>query len=582
MKSSYLILILLTTILSYSQKSTPTYREIVTNLFNQYDAYSINRIKDIQFEKRAIGWIVSTIDLQTKDTISELFWDNSKMKFNKISFPLNKDKISKNEIIDNFINTSQFNRYRSLAYYGYVGWDQDLIKLYENKKPLTDSELYSLGYAYSNYANSLLNYNFEFTSEKINFNLPISKNSMTDEQLITYLSIENKAIKAYLELYQRNPKFETIPGEIGIKYYNEIASNFLNLRIYQNEEIAMQQIQDKNLYSDNYKMYAKNMLDSCDKDALLFTVGDNDTFPLLTYQAQNNYRTDVLIVNTSLLQSPQYILMMKEGILDSGGIPLSISSDFIKDRLSEVIANLNSIVTNKFNIAENFTNSYQVIPSSNFVFQENKTVLKWNIDEPIIYRNQLVLLDIIATNNWKRPIYFSINNSYENYLGLSNYLQFEGVVYKLVSNKGEVSKSEIGFITPSKLELNLNRFQFNNKANLPVEERQLIMDYRLIYNRLASYYIKKNDTKKATLILDECIKLFPNDKAYFSFDIVSIIENYYKLASFEKGKALQTQLFQNFKNGFDNYSFLTENDRKAKYERTKEYLDFLNENYKIE
>jgi tetratricopeptide (TPR) repeat protein len=117
---------------------------------------------------------------------------------------------------------------------------------------------------------------------------------------------------------------------------------------------------------------------------------------------------------------------------------------------------------------------------------------------------------------------------------------------------------------------------------LPVEERQLVMDYRLIYNRLADYYIEQNDFKKAESILDESIKNYPNDMAYFSFDVSSIIESYYKINSFEKGKAITFQLLENIKNGFDNYSFLDEEERKAKYDKTKKYLHSINEHYEID
>lgn len=594
MKIKFQIIIFLITISSYSQNSFPTYKEVVTKLYNQYNVDSLEQEKIISFEKRAAGWTVTVMDFSYNDTISELFWDDQKKQYLPINFPPKATNESDEESINRFLNSTPLINYNKLKFYGYVGWYDDIIQLYENKKELSDHELYSLGYAYSNYASGLLNDNFEFSNAKINFKLPISKNSMTNNQLNTYLSIENKSIKCYSELYQRNSKFETIPGQIGIKYYNEIASNFLNLRIYQNEEIAMKEIQGKDLYSDNYKMYAKNMLDSCDKDAILFTAGDNDTFPLLIYQVQNNYRKDVLIVNTSLLQDERYVVMMQNRVLDSDGIPLSINSNFIKDESSEAllfnvltedaisIENLNSIILDESNVYEGKAKTYKTIPSNNFKFNKNSQVLEWSISGEALYRSHLIMLDIIATNKWKRPIYFAINNSDDNYLGLSKYLQFEGEVYKLTNKEGIVS-DEIGFVNTSKLEQNMKTmFQFKNKTNLPVEERQLVMDYRMIYNRLANYYIEQGDFKKAESILDESIKLYPNDLAYFSFDVLSIIESYYKVNSFQKSKLIQNQLLQNFKNKFDNYSFLSDEEKKAKYERSKKHLKSMNEYYKVE
>lgn len=583
------------TLSSFSQNSFPTYNEVVGHLYTNYKVDAIDEIKIILLEKREIGWKLTTIDSQSKDTISEVLWDSSKKQYNTISFPPNPSKIVDEDVVENFIARTTSLRFNNLKYYGYVGWDIDVINFYENKNQLTDVELYSLGYAYSHHASGFLNDNFEFSDSKINMNLPISKNAMTNAQLQTYLLFQNKAINSYKELYKRNPKFETIPGEIGIKYHNEIASCFLNLRIYQNEQIAMEQIQGIDLYTENYKMYAKDMLDSCEKNAILFTVGDNDTFPLLMYQVQNNYRKDVLIVNTSLLQDSRYIIMMKDRVLDSEGIKLSIHDEFIKDKLSEFllfnistddfisIEDLDEIVLNESNSIEGYSVLYKTISSNNFKFSNNTSVLNWSIDGQAIYRNHLMLLDIIATNKWKRPIYFTINNTYDNYVGLSNFLQFEGLVYKLVSSEGIMSDDQIGFVNPSKLEENISKmYNFKNKMNLPIEERQLIMDFRLIYNRLANYYIAQDNFKKAESILDECLTIYPNEMAYFSFDAASIIESYYKINSFEKGKTLQNQLFENFKKGFDNYSFLNDEERKVKYDNAKKYLLSLNEKYGID
>ncbi|WP_298121610.1 hypothetical protein [Flavobacterium sp.] len=590
-----LFLFFFITISGYCQNNTPTYKDIVTELFKKYDASFINQSNTILLEKREIGWNVTTIYTETKDTITELFWDNHYKKYNPIRFPKNTQIHVDEDEITSFLNSSSPQRFNSLKYYGYVGWDDDLIKLYENKKPLTDLELYSLGYAYSNYANGLLNDNFDFSISKINFKLPISKNSMTAEQLQKYLSVENKAINCFKELYDRNPKFETIPGQIGIKYFNEIASCFLNLRIYQNDEVAMKEIDGIDMYSENYKLYAKSMLDSCEKDAILFTAGDNDTFPLLIYQAKNNYRKDVLIVNTSLLQDERYTLMMKNNVLESNGIPLSLDSNFIKDDSSEVllfvessndvisIEKLNSVISDEANFVETLTKNYKTIPSKDFSFGKEERKIEWSIDQQALYRNHLVMLDIIATNNWKRPIYFADYNSEDSYLGLSKYLMFEGFVYKLGWKEEITTDYEIGYVNVPKLEENSKKmFQFKNKNNLPVEERQLGMNYRTIYWRLAEYYFNENQLKKAESVLDECINLYPNNLSYFSFESISIIESYFKLKSFEKARKIKNQLLQNFINKLDNYSFLTDSERKIKYENSKARLENLSDLFEKE
>lgn len=594
MRTTLLNILFFSAILSYGQNSNPTYKEVVTKLYQLYKADSINQVKTLLIEKRALGWSVATIDLASNDTIREVFWDNQKKYYNSINLPKNPTNEVDDAAVDSFLKSSPYHNFNKFIYYGYAGWDNDLIALYENKKALSDLELFSLGYAYSHQASGLLNDNFDFSNVKNNFKLPFTQNSMTEKQLETYLNFENKAIKSYLELYKRNPNFETLPGQIGIKYYNELASNFLNLRIYQNEETATKAIQGLDCYSENYKLYSKDMLDSCDTNAILFTAGDNDTFPLLMYQVQNNYRTDVLIVNTSLLQDNRYVLMMKNRILNSDGIPLSLNSDFIQDKLSEVllfsdmsdqaisIENLNEIISDKSNSSETTLNLYKTIPSKNFYLNADTNRLEWTFEEEALYRYHLIMLDIIATNKWERPLYFATNNSKDCYLGLSKYLQFEGLIYQLNKTVGEGSEDELGSVNVTKLEQNIkSRFQFKNKSNLPVEERQLVLQYRLIYNRLANYYIEKDQFQKAESILDQCMLLYPNELSYYSFDTLWIIESYYKIKSFEKAKHIQKQLLNNLNMGLDNYCFLTNSEKESNYQRTKNQLQLMIDYYEV-
>lgn len=556
---------------------------------------SVIRENKIFFEKRDVGWKITTINYYEKDTTNVLFWDAKKNTYNKINFPSNPNhKVEKHEI-KNFIYGTDYSKFNDFKYYGYVGWYQDLIKLYENKYFLSDDELYSLACAYSSYGYELLIKSYDFSDNKINFNLPHSKNSMNEEQLKLYLSIKEKAINTYLKLYIKNPLFETNSGPIRVKYHNEISNSFLLLKVFQNDQIASLQIEGKELYSDNYKTYAKNILDSCDKNSILFSDGEYNLLPLIVYQSQNNYRTDVLIVEANLLNSVNYTLYVKEKVLDDEGMKSSINYNFIKDDLSKElllagrnkepfnIKNLNSIFINEDNMYEINFKSYKSFETRDFSFNEGSYKLKWTFNEKKMFRNQLMMLDIIANNNWKRPIYFvSIGMHNSNYLGLSEYLQFEGLVYKLVSKGGEISDEEIGFVEPTKLEQNLKKmYQFKNTTNLSNDERIIVMFLRMIRNRLANYYIEQDNFNKAESILDECMNLYPNDLAYFSFDIRLIIESYYKIKSFEKAKVLEIQLLKNFENGLDNYMNISEEERKIKYERTKENLRLTKGHYGV-
>jgi len=122
-------------------------------------------------------------------------------------------------------------------------------------------------------------------------------------------------------------------------------------------------------------------------------------------------------------------------------------------------------------------------------------------------------------------------------------------------------------------------FQFKNKINLPVEERQLAMNYRSIYGRLATNYIEEKQFEKAKANLDKGFKLYPNELSYFGFDVLTMLENYYKLKSFDTVKRIENQILQNLKNGYDNYCFLTDSEREYKYELLKSQIEYLKSIY---
>ena len=124
-------------------------------------------------------------------------------------------------------------------------------------------------------------------------------------------------------MYEINPNFETIVGSIHTKWSNEHMSAFLNLRVYQNEEVAKQELRD-DLYDSFIIDVAKNYLMSCEKDAILFTNGDNDTYPLHYVQEQLGFRKDVLIINCTLLGSTRHINSYKDKLNEAIPMPSSI------------------------------------------------------------------------------------------------------------------------------------------------------------------------------------------------------------------------------------------------------------------
>ena len=189
---------------------------------------------------------------------------------------------------------------------------------------------------------------------------------------------------------------------------------------------------------------ARAYLDSCEKNAILFTIGDNDTFPLWYLQEVEGYRTDVRIVNTSLLMTDWYIDSMKSKAYDSDPIPISFNhNDYVSGKRDYLVFDEKTEERLPIDEFINFVSSddprtlielkngqkIQFYPTNKVRFPINKNQIiankvvnpKYNdsivpyIDVDIkgdaLYKNRLMMLDIVRKNNWKRPIYFSLEHS---------------------------------------------------------------------------------------------------------------------------------------------------------------------------
>jgi len=228
--------------------------------------------------------------------------------------------------------------------------------------------------------------------------------------------------------------------------------------------------------SDRYTAtaMAKAYLNSCEPNAILFTIGDNDTFPLWYAQEIEGIRKDVRIVNTSLFMTDWYIDQMKAKAYSSDPMPISFTHDqYVGDKLdysvnshkTEARWDIKDFIKfigrddertlinldNGQSIHSFLTNKIRIPVDKNAIIANKVVAPKYNdsivpyidvdIKDRALYKNRLMMLDIVANNNWKRPIYFT-GGSFgdDDYLWMKDYLQLDGMVYKLVPIKTSISK----------------------------------------------------------------------------------------------------------------------------------------------
>ena len=275
-----------------------------------------------------------------------------------------------------------------------------------------------------------------------------------------------------------------------------------------------------NLFSFNYHShdrtgnyvaydYSYNILQSCEKDAILFTNGDNDTFPLWFLQYVENIRPDVRVVNLSLLNTPWYIMQLKH---QQPKVPISLTDAQIK--------NIGGLIP----WAEKKTIEIPV-PDSAYEreMQDMKSRGEWDKERsrpgfisivvaPTVVGRAIrvqdyMVLNIIYTNKWRKPIYFALTVSDDNKVGLHRYLRMDGMAFKLCPYPDLQ-------ISPTRLHKNLFQvFLFRNLNNPQVyldnKTKGLLINYRSEFLRLANYYLQRGEREKMLQVLDRMEQLIP-------------------------------------------------------------------------
>lgn len=370
---------------------------------------------------------------------------------------------------------------------------------------------------------------------------------------------------------------------------------------------------------------AKAYLTSCDPNAILFTIGDNDTFPLWYAQEIEKVRTDIKIVNTSLFMTDWYIDQMKTKTYESDPLPISFTHDqYVGDKLDYVahipkiesrwdikdfidfIKNPKSTVDMQNGQTIHFYPTNKIrIPVDKDIIIKNKVVSpKYNdsivpyIDLDIkgnaLYKNRLMMLDIVANNNWKRPIYFS-GGAFDNedYIWMKEYLQLEGMVYKLVPLRTIIPKDggplEMGQIDADKMYAKVMKWDWGNSESPTIyhdpETRRNSITYRTNLSRLMNQLILEGQKDKAKNIIDLAMTKMPVE--YFEY--YSLVEpfagGYYKIGEKVKAQQLLKKLVGKYQENLNYYGNLKSSEQNSiatpiiiDIERYRSLLQVMKEN----
>ena len=289
--------------------------------------------------------------------------------------------------------------------------------------------------------------------------------------------------------------------------------------------------------------FSYNLLQSCKPNAILFTNGDNDTFPLWYLQDVEGVRQDIRVVCLSLANTDWYNLQLKNNSpYGAMKVKFGMSNDEIKQlQPIQWQPQVISIPVSKEAIKEFNVTDTSVIKNGDITFTMNNT-LQFGDVKAIRIQDQVVL-DIVKNNLWDRPIYFASTCSQDCFIGMDNYLDMEGLASRLVPEKligandvnPDITYKDLFDINPSYSKTYLPGFKFRGVNDKRVffdeTETRLIQNYRNVYVRLAYYYLNvaKNDSL-CIATLDQMDKIIPKSNIDIDYRFLYDIGNLYYAA----------------------------------------------------
>lgn len=530
MKKAILLFVLLP-LISVAQNSLPSYPSLLKRFYSEYSYTPKQQVDGLNFAKMKDGWHAQVIDRVTEVVKQDQVYYSLKDGYHVLNGFSSADS-SNEEDVQRFLsggNLYNWYGYERCCYYGYSHWAEDMIRDFGegNKTSYSDTLLEGLARAYSAYASKFLWYQYGGQNENrdsLKTKLaPLEKPSKQRVDSVAYYI--SKSIEVYRMLAQKNNHFITLLGNPGMKVFNEQMNGYMQLSMAGYDDMAkafLLTIQP----SKTLTAIAHNYLDACAPNAILFTYGDNDTYPLWYVQEKEGYRKDVAVMNLSLMGFPSYVDMVeRENIVQfsstAGFYGATSFLYFLKEQdKGQKKLSLDQFITiiqgKKYTKQSEVYGEMIAYPCDTIemhidvkgfkkIWSEPYLIDTVKINAPdYILNDQFMVLDIINSNVYQRPVY--VTSTYD--LLPDNLLQ-TGTVYQFLPIDPH-SISRISKIAIEKVKAFLPRYTKVPSEQDFADVTSTVKDVEVmaLYSLVGSYYLEHGDKDSADAIAKALLKRF--------------------------------------------------------------------------
>jgi hypothetical protein len=356
--------------------------------------------------------------------------------------------------------------------------------------------------------------------------------------------------------------------------------------------------------------FGQNYLLSCKPNAIIFTNGDNDTFPLWYNQEVEGVGTDVRVCNLSYLQTDWYIGQMKRAAYKSSPLPISWQpKDYVSGK-NEVLW-VEDLIQKPLDIKTAFdfvlssdsstkmkgeayiptkqlylpVDAQQVISTGTLPMSRASEIIpQININlKKRLTKSEMMILEMLKENKWKRPIYFAVTVGNDYYMGLEDHFEYTGLAYQILPVGVKGAGPQVN--TDEMYNNMMNKFKYGNindpKVYLDENIIRMCDTHRMMFAQLVGALIAKGDTVKAKKALDYCNKMIPGSTVRHEYISTQLADFYYKLHEPAKGNAIMDAVAKDCVENLNWYLALDGERRNSVSDRIGRNMAMLNQILRI-